>query len=193
MINTYTLVNKDEIFIEAPGSSSKNRIKNNLVWDVNSFLNAKYELYSFEICRKKLKSENCLIVPFAKDRCVVFQRLDSMFINPTILSDDELQYYRRMMDPHGKMDDAVFKEACCLENVDMQYVAIKNIECYIQNGLSFESNSNLSQWIQSSCAVYASMFGAREIRMIVNHDAIKAQLLAIIANHCKKKEDAYMR
>lgn len=46
MLNTY-LLRGNEILIEAPGNSNRNKIKNDLIWDINALLSEQFELYYF--------------------------------------------------------------------------------------------------------------------------------------------------
>ena len=51
-----------------------------------------------------------------------------MFVRPTHLSDKEVEQYRKIMDPLGKMADDVFEDACRMEHVISKesFEAIKN-------------------------------------------------------------------
>ena len=49
MLNTYLFKGK-EILVEAPGNPNNNRIKNDLIWDINNYLFAQFNLYIFFVC-----------------------------------------------------------------------------------------------------------------------------------------------
>ena len=53
MLNTY-LFKDNEILIDAPGNANKNRIKNDLIWDINNLLTAQFNLYMFFVCKRMM-------------------------------------------------------------------------------------------------------------------------------------------
>ena len=61
MLNTY-LFKGNEILIDAPGNANKNRIKNDLIWDINHLLITQFNLYMFFVCRKPSDSVFCIQV-----------------------------------------------------------------------------------------------------------------------------------
>ena len=178
MKNIFT-VTGNLIQIEAPGSARKNRIQNDLLWDVNSFLASQYELYTIERCTRNGHLE--------------FERLDRMFIEPVLLSDAEIAYYRGILDPHHKMDDAVFIESCCVENVDMDYAALRNVEQVKCSACSFRNGNTFFRWLVSSAPVYISLFGAKEMRIYVNASGLQEKLEAIVRQYCTPKTSFWAR
>ena len=186
MLNIYSLKD-NEILIHAPGNSNKNRIKNDLIWDINNLLTIKFDLYEFFLCKKPFDSIISKPISTFPKRYVAFQKLDNMFIMRTALDDDEINKYRKTLDPFKEMSDDVFKEACCLENVDIEYIAIESID-YLTN-FDIESNSIKSFKINmiSLFPVYVSMFGAKEVRIIINDRNMIIPIEDIVKRHCVKQ------
>ena len=107
MINVFQVKN-NEILIESPGKSSVNKIKNDLIWDINQLLlSLGYSLYVFSINRMPINSLICF--PFTKkpQKYLVINQLDESFINRSKINKNELNNYRRIMDPFYKMSDDV--------------------------------------------------------------------------------------
>ena len=110
-----------------------------------------------------------------------------MFTHRTVLSDDEIKLYREIMDPSMKMNEDVFRESCCLENVDMEYVAIEDINQLLCIDRRFNTTASFNRWIKYSVPVYVSLFGAREMRIIVNQSSLLEQIQALVLIHCEKR------
>lgn len=185
MENIYSLIN-NEIFINAPGSPNKNRIRNDLIWDLNSFLNAHFELFSFFVTKNPTNFDFYKSFLTRPKKYVVFQKLDKMFIEKNYLSDTEAEYYRNMLDPLRRMDDEVFRESCSLENVDIEYIAVKNVNQL--KGINLESKyaSNFNCLIRASFPVYVSLFGAKEVRIVINQSNLFEQIERIVERYCVK-------
>ena len=75
MLNTY-LFKGNEILIDAPGNANKNRIKNDLIWDINNLLTDRFHLYMFFVCKKPSDSVFCIPVSGFREKYIVFQKLD---------------------------------------------------------------------------------------------------------------------
>ena len=188
MLNTY-LFKGNEILIDAPGRSNKNKIKNDLIWDINNLLTAQFGLYTFFICSNKKDSFFCVPLSDTLKKHIAFQKLDSMFVERTVLSDNEVNYYREIIDPSKKMDDDVFRETCCMENVDMEYVATKNFDWLFGVNISCKSMKALNCWITSSFPVYISLFGSKEMRIVINQSSLMESIKEIVVKHCIKKTE----
>lgn len=186
MLNTYSCKG-NEILIDAPGSSNKNKIKNDLIWDINSLLNTQFYLYTFFTCKNPPDSVIYKLVSDFPKKYIAFQKLDDMFIHRNILSDEEINYYRGMMDPSRKMDDDVFRELCCMENVDMEYVATQNCNPLLSIDLAKKPRTSLNRWIISLFPVYISLFGAKEVRIVINQSDLLEPVKRIVVKHCVKK------
>lgn len=186
MLNTY-LFKGNEILIDAPGNANKNRIKNDLIWDINNLLTTQFNLYMFFVCKKPSNSVFCIPVSVFPKKYVAFQQLDDMFIQRTVLSDDEINCYREIMDPQRKMNDDVFRETCCVENVDIEYVATENIDWLLSIDITGKSMTSLNRWIISLFPVYISLFGSKEMRIVINQSSLLEPIKGIVEKHCVKK------
>lgn len=186
MQNTY-LRKGNEIWIEAPGDGSKNRIKNDLVWDINKLLAIQFHLYRFFLCKKPPASALCIPVSGFPPKYIAFQPLDDMFLHPRVLQDDEMNRYREIMDPSRKIKDDVFREMCCLENVDAEYVTAGSLDCLSNTEKTCKSMASFRRHILSSFPVYISLFGAREMQIVVNQSGLLEPILGIVAKHCVEK------
>lgn len=187
MFNAYTFKG-NEILIEAPGSTNCNRLKNDLIWDINSYLSKRYALYTFFLCKAQPIEEMFFPLSGLSRKYIAFQKLDSMFINPCVKAEDEITYYRSILDPLKKMNEDVFYEACCMENVDMQYVAIEDIGILTQRDVAFKSVASFNRWVTSTMPVYVSLFGAREMKIVINCNDVKDDISRIVFRHCSKKD-----
>ncbi len=186
MKNTYSF-HSNSIVIQAPGSANENRIKNALIWDINGFLKSKFDLYTFFVCKKPVEAAICRPYLGFPKKYIVFQKLDDMFIKYQEVDDAEIRYYRELMDPLRKMSDDVFAEACCLENVDIEYVAVENIQHLF--GIKAQHRlTTLDSWISSMFPVYISLFGAKEVRMFINNHELIKPILDIVMKYCVEKE-----
>lgn len=188
MLNVYVF-RDNELLIDAPGNPNSNIIKSELIWDINNTLAEKFELYMVFVCKKTIDSGFCRPISFFPKKYLAFQKLDNMFIQRTILSKDEIHCYREMMDPLRKMDDDVFEEACLLENVDMEYVALENINQLSSIDVAGKSKKKLNRWIVSSFPVYISLFGSKEMRIVINQNDLIEPIKEIIEKHCELKRD----
>ncbi len=81
MLNTYLIKKNNEILIEAPGNANMNKIKNDLIWDINSLLTARYDLYMFFECKKHFDSAFCIPISGFLKKYVAFEKLNDMFIH----------------------------------------------------------------------------------------------------------------
>ena len=186
MQNTY-LRKGNEIWIEAPGDGSKNRIKNDLVWDINKLLAIQFHLYRFFLCKKPPASALCIPVSGFPPKYIAFQPLDDMFLHPRVLQDDEMNRYREIMDPARKIKDDVFREMCCLENVDAEYVTAGSLDCLSNTEKTCKSMASFRRHILSYFPVYISLFGAKEMQIVVNQSGLLEPILGIVAKHCVEK------
>lgn len=186
MLNTY-LFKGNEILINAPGNANKNRIKNDLIWDINNLLTTQFDLYMFFMCKKPSDSVFCRLVPGFHEKYVAFQKLDDMFVQRTVLSNDEIDSYREIMDPLKKMDDDVFRETCYIENVDIEYVAIENFDRLLNIDMTCKPMTSLNRWIISLFPVYISLFGSKEMRIVINQSDLQESIKGIVVKHCVKK------
>ena len=183
MLNTYLFKGK-EILIDAPGNADKNRIKNDLIWDINNLLTPQFDLYMFFVCKKPSDSVFCRPVSNFPKKYVSFQKLDDMFVQRTIVSDDEINYYRELMDPLRKMDDVVFRETCCIENADIEYVAIESFNQLLNIDMTSKPIISLKRWIISLFPVYISLFGSKEMRIVINQGGLLEPIKEIVVKHC---------
>jgi hypothetical protein len=110
-----------------------------------------------------------------------------MFIQRKSLGSDEIERYRKMLDPTKKMDDDVFAESCCVENTDMEYVAVKDIDKVLTNDVKVKSTSAFMRWLKSSVPVYVSVFGAKEMTIIINQESLQQHIFEIVLMHCEAK------
>lgn len=127
MFNIYS-IKGNEIFINAPGNANQNKLKNDLIWDINNFLTAQFDLYMLFDCKKPYDADFYIPVSGFMKKYLALKKLDDMFIQRTVLSDDEVNYYRKTADPLRKINDDVFRELFTVENIDMDYIAVENIE-----------------------------------------------------------------
>lgn len=189
MIVNTCLFNGNEILIEAPGDSNSNIIKSNLIWDINSFLSNQFDLYVYYLCRTvPTRNSYRLLSKFPK-KYIAFHKLDNIFIQPQTISDKELNYYRKIADPLRKIDDDVFKEALLVENADIEYVAVERLEQLMSLELSGK-RKKINQQIISFVPVYISLFGAKEIHMVINREDLLKSVQDICVRHCINKENA---
>lgn len=188
MLNRYSFKD-NEILICAPGSSDTNRIKNDLIWDVNSLLADRFKLYTFFVSKKPSDAPFCRRVSDFPPKYISFQKLDDMFVKRRTLSDGEINRYREIMDPSRKMSDDVFGEACCMENVDIEYVAAESFDRLLNANMTSKSKMPLHRWIASLFPVYVSLFGSKEMRIVINRSDLLEPIMAIVTKHCE--ENAY--
>ncbi len=186
MLNTY-FFKDNEILIDAPGSANKNRIKNDLIWDINNLLTTQFNLYTFFVCKKPSDSVFCRLVSSFPKKYLAFQKLDDMFIRQTVLSNDEINCYREIIDPLRKMDDDVFRETCCMENADIEYVAAENFNQLLNIDMASKHITSLSRRIISLFPVYISLFGSKEMRIVINQSDLLESIKRIVVKHCVKK------
>lgn len=186
MLNLYSF-QSNKILIYAPGNANNNRIKNDLIWDINKFLAIKFELYTFYTSRNPSDSFCCKRISTCPKKYISFQKLDDMFITPTTLSSTEINYYREFMDPLKKMEDDVFKEACCLENVDVEYIAVEN-KRHLFNMDIIGPPKKLWRKLSTNFPIYISLFGAKEVKIIINQEDLLKPILDIVIKHCVKLE-----
>ncbi len=107
MLNTYS-IHGNEIWIDAPGNSNTNRLRNDLIWAINGYLSTQFDLFAFHVQRKLPEGALYKRISSVPVRYAVFQELDDMFVHPSHLSDEEVEQYRKIIDPLGKMADDVF-------------------------------------------------------------------------------------
>lgn len=187
MLNTYTF-KENEILIEAPGSANYNRLKNDLIWEINSYLSKRYALYMFFLCKSQPVEDTFFSLLGLSRKYIAFQKLDSRFINRCVKTEEEITCYRTILDPLKKMTEDVFYEACCMENVDMQYVAIEDIGIFTRRDITFKSAASFNRWVTSTMPVYVSLFGAREMKIVINCNDVKDDINRIVFRHCSKKD-----
>lgn len=185
MINVFSVKN-NEILIVAPGKANENRIKNDLVWDINGVLTERFSLYKLLITKHPYHYNSIFCTPttrFSK-KYIIFQELDEDFVKRKKINPSEIDQYRRIMDPQKRMNDDVFIEACCLENVDIEYVAIDNINGCLNADVRCRSMAARKKWIVSFSPVYISLFGAKEMRIIINDSDLFERIMCVVMRHC---------
>ena len=85
-----------------------------------------------------------------------------------------------------KMQEDVFRESCCMENVDMEYVAVKDLDSLLRAGNRFKTPASFIRWMISTAPVYISMFGAKEMRISVNCSDLLKQIEELVMIYCEK-------
>ena len=85
------------------------------------------------------------------------------------------------------MNDDVFRETCCVENVDIEYVATENIDWLLSIDITGKSMTSLNRWIISLFPVYISLFGSKEMRIVINQSSLLEPIKGIVEKHCVKK------
>jgi len=187
MINFYRL-KENKFYIEAPGRTSQNRIKNDLVWDINRYLNQEYCLYEFFPFKEPPNSFNrisCLNFIFdAKWKCGL-EPLNDMFIYPRELSKKEVENFRQVLDPKRRMQNDVFYESLCMENVDLDYIAIKKNSMNDYAKPLFKTKNSLYLWVESFAPIRVSLFGAKEVQICINEMELYDPIKEIILKHCE--------
>jgi len=199
MVNFYR-ENENGFYIEAPGSINQNRIKNDLIWDINRCLNQRYCLYEFfprkdyfnsfsKLCRSTSVYEpkwKCIFKP--KWKCIL-EPLDDMFIDPREMSKEEVESFRQILDPKRKIQSDVFYESLCMENVDLDYIAIKkcDVDAYIEP--EFKSKVSLYRWMESSAPISVSLFSAKEVQIFINEMDLFEAVKEIVFKHCQSWND----
>ncbi len=184
MINVFQVKN-NEILIESPGKSSVNKIKNDLIWDINQLLlSLGYSLYVFSINRMPINSLICF--PFTKkpQKYLVINQLDESFINRSKINKNELNNYRRIMDPFYKMSDDVFFELCCIENTDVEYFAINGeLDSFLQQ-IESKKTKMIDKRIRLSAQIFISLFGFKEMQITINNNDLMGPIVNIVSSHC---------
>ncbi len=182
MLNTY-LFSGNKILVNAPGNSSKNRIKNALLWDINTYLSAKLDLYMFFVSKNSPAPLLCVPLPSPSKKVLAFQPLDDMYIVPQALPKTEIAHYRSIMDPKRKIDDDVFREMCHTETADIEYIAAESTQQLLSIDVP-RSRRALRRQIAASFPVYVSIFGSKELEIVVNCDSLIGPIQAIVRKHC---------
>lgn len=183
MVNKYC-VKANEIWIEAPGSARMNKIKNDLIWDLNEFLSNMFELYAVFLSKKPVALALSKRVSVFPKKYVAFRELDDMFVKRTVLSNEEIDRYRKTMDPLNRMDDAVFNELCCMENVDIEYVAVENANQLFNKDMADVSLRQIHGYIVTRFPIYVSLFGFKEMKIVINRKELLKPIIAIVSKHC---------
>ncbi len=182
MINSVR-IKDNEILVVAEGSTNRNRIKNIIIWKLNSMLSLKYNLFQFFISKR---SNDDYSFPFSiglHQRFIVFKELDKLFIEKQTVSETDILQYKQAIDPKNKISDDVFYEMCCLENVDIEYVAIKSLKEFSNISLKFKNKKFFQEWIESEFPVYVSLFSSREVKIVVNDDTIFNDIVLLVKDN----------
>lgn len=186
MDNRYS-INKDCIKIFAPGSSRTNRIKNDLLWEINQKLGRTLQLLSLHTTKSKAEGEDvvaCIAVNSITPKYLVLKKLDRMFIDADLIDEAEARKLHAEIDP--KMDYDVFKETCCVENVDLEYIAV-NAEDFLSDLLTKSENiSSIKRYIKSTAPIYVSFFSNKEMTLLFNDLEMQKHVLPIVEKHCTR-------
>ena len=186
MDNRYS-INKNCIKIFAPGSSRTNRVKNDLLWEINQELVKTFQLLSLHTTKSKVEGEDvvaCISVKSIPSKYLVLKKLNRMFIDTDSIEDAEARKLHAEIDP--KMDYDVFKETCCVENVDLEYIAV-NAEDFLSDLLTkSESISSIKRYIKSTAPIYVSFFSNKEMTLLFNDLAMQKHVLPIAEKHCTR-------
>ena len=186
MINIYSFKG-NEILIYAPGNANENKIKNDLIWDINNLLTPHFNLYTFFVCKKPSDSFYSIPISDFPKKYLSFQPIDDMFIHRTNLSNEEVNTYREMMDPLRKMNDDVFRELCCIENVDIDYIAIESSDSLSDIDIKGKFMSSIYRQVDSLFPICISLFSSKEMRIVINQSNLLEPIEEIIRKHCIKK------
>lgn len=186
MDNRYS-INKDCIKIFAPGSSRTSRIKNDLLWEINQKLGRTFQLLSLHTTKSKVEGENvvaCISVKSIIPKYLVLKKLDRMFIDTDSIDEAEARKLHAEIDP--QMDYDVFKETCCVENVDMEYIAV-NEDVFLRDLMAkSDSISSIKRYIKSTAPIYVSFFSNKEMTLLFNDLEMQKHVLPIVEKHCTR-------
>lgn len=186
MVNRFSIT-RNRVNIYAPGSSCSNRIKNDLLWDINKQLEEKYHLFSLHITKHVMQGDDVIACISAKGlvpRYLVLKKLDRMFTEKVSIEDSEAMMLHADIDP--KMDYEVFKESCCVENVDLEYIAISEDTFISDLKMNQGSISKMKSFIKANVPAYISYFGNKEITMLFNDVQMQSAILSIVGKYCTR-------
>ena len=88
------------------------------------------------------------------------------------------------MDPLRQMDDDVFREMCCMENVDIEYVGAENFNQLLNIDIKSRSIMSIKRWIISLFPVYISLFSSKEMRIVINQSGLLEPIKEIVVKYC---------
>ena len=103
------------------------------------------------------------------------------------MSDKEVEQYRKIMDPLGKMADDVFEDACCMENVDLEYIAVSDTDQLLNADLTCRSVKAFERKVRSAFPVYVSILGAKEMLLTIRQDGLLEPIQSIVKRYCINK------
>lgn len=110
-----------------------------------------------------------------------------MFLRRRGLDEDEMKYYQEMYDPSRNMNDDVFRELCCIENVDLEYVAMDKNDRLKDNEMNGKSLDCPMRQFISMFPAYISLFGSMEMRIVINQDELRERIMGAVLRYCVKK------
>ena len=100
---------------------------------------------------------------------------------------EEVEQYRKIMDPLGKMADDVFADACRMENVDLEYIAVSDTDQLLNADLTCRSVKAFECKVRSVFPAYVSLFGAKEMRLTIHQDGLLEPIHSIVKRYCINK------
>ncbi len=174
---------------------SADRIKNDLLWDINTYLNKRFELYDFsESIRPQWVNSYVKAIPmndFGDKKLYIFN-LDKIFINRVVIDEDEIRQQHDIIDP--KMDYEYFKEWYAVETVDIEYFAVKSLQEFelgFQKYNKGASRKKIIQTIKLIADVYVSMYDSCNMELHFNDNNVKDDILSIVMAHCIQTNERY--
>ena len=192
MINYY-YIDSNSLTISTETSNNKrnrNRIKNNLLWEINSYLSKRFELYDFSVDRRprifNRYIESIPIKSFRKNMLNLY-KLDETLVTPVVVDDIEIREQHKIIDP--ELDYECFKKWYTVETIDIEYFAtedLKNFKKTFIKDLKGTSRKDIIKTLKEIADVYISMHDSSGMELFFNERKAIEDVLSIVKAHCKQ-------
>ena len=130
---------------------SKERFPNQMIWDMNTFLAKRFNLYQFYLSRRK-ETEIAIEISnsfFSNNKFLCFERLEQMYVEPDTY--DETECKREHLKYKNDIPDFdTFREIYLMgTSTELNYIAIDNIE-HVLRSLSKKSDTKIIKSTKSA-------------------------------------------
>lgn len=194
MVNYY-YANNDTITLSVKQYKSRDtieRLKNAVIWEINTYLNNKYTLLDYAISKQKNNRfifADSIVVSSLLGKSLYLYYLDDTLITPVIIDDNEVLEQHRLIDPMLNYD--FFKESYAVETIDIEYFAVKNISDFKTTFIKMhktKSRKEIVKNLKKITEVYIAIHDSTGMEISFNNTETFIDILDIVKKHCIRSE-----
>lgn len=192
-MDTQGIVSGNYIYIdtETLGNSAAK-----ILWDMNSFLKGKFNLYRYILSDKEPENSLAYVVKLPQfslmfNKTLYISELESKYIiNPEYTKDALIPEYKKFIenDNNESMDFDEFYDIYCSDYVyELEYIATENMDLVIDfiraEAESVRTRSGLNRILRNNATVSIGVYNASGISIYTEDESLQRDLIDIISKY----------